>query len=127
MTTAALTPAHRSWRWRVFASTWACYAGFYFCRKPFSSAKSDLGHGLHFSELDLAHIYAVYLVTYALGQFLSGWLGPRVGPRRMLLGGMAMLVFLVLSAQYESFKLPLVILLIVTANILFFIDRRGER
>ena len=24
-----------SWRYRVFASTWLCYAGLYFCRKPF--------------------------------------------------------------------------------------------
>jgi sugar phosphate permease len=85
-------PALNAWRWRVFAATWACYAGFYFCRKPFSSAKASLGSELHFSDLDLANVYAVYLVTYAAGQFLSSWLGPRLGPRRMLLGGMAISV-----------------------------------
>lgn len=34
----SLTPAHRSWRVRVFVATWLSYVGFYFCRQPFSGA-----------------------------------------------------------------------------------------
>lgn len=84
----ALPAAVRAWRWRVFASTWLCYAGFYFCRKPFSIAKSRIGLDLHFDTEALAWIGAAYLVAYTLGQFLSGAIGPRFGPRRMLLWGM---------------------------------------
>jgi OPA family sugar phosphate sensor protein UhpC-like MFS transporter len=79
----------RLWRWRIFASTWLCYAGMYFCRKPYSIAKKDLGDALHFTPATLALIYSAYLVAYTAGQFLSGAIGPRFGPRAMLLTGMA--------------------------------------
>ena len=84
-------PARRQrlWRWRIFASTWLCYAGMYFCRKPFSIAKKDLGDALHFTPATLALIYSAYLIAYTVGQFLSGAIGPRFGPRAMLLAGMA--------------------------------------
>ena len=76
------------WRLRIFASTWLCYAGFYLCRKPFSIVKKDLGDLLHFTPATLAVIYGSYLVAYTAGQFLSGAIGPRFGPRLMLLTGM---------------------------------------
>ncbi|MHB8873052.1 MAG: MFS transporter [Myxococcaceae bacterium] len=85
----ALSPALRTWRWRIFASTWLCYAGFYFCRKPFYIAKSALGHELKFDATMLGVIGSVYLVAYTIGQFVSGALGSKLGPRVMLLGGMA--------------------------------------
>jgi len=73
----------------VFASTWLCYVGLYFCRKPFSVVKSPLGKELGFDAWELALIGSAYLIAYTAGQFLSGALGPRVGPRVMLLTGMA--------------------------------------
>jgi OPA family sugar phosphate sensor protein UhpC-like MFS transporter len=85
---AELSPALRTWRWRIFASTWICYAGFYFCRKPFYIAKSAIGHELLFSASMLGTIGSVYLVAYTIGQFASGALGSRWGPRVMLLTGM---------------------------------------
>ena len=86
----ALSPQLRSWRWRIFASTWLCYAGFYFCRKPFYIAKSSLGRELEFDASSLGTIGAVYLVAYTLGQFLSGAAGTRWGPRILLLIGMGL-------------------------------------
>ncbi len=78
----------RSWRLRVFAATWLSYVGFYITRKPYSIVKADLGKELALGAQDLALIYAVYLIAYTIGQFASGAVGPRVGPRRMLLWGM---------------------------------------
>ncbi len=86
---AGLSKQLKAWRWRIFASTWLCYAGFYFCRKPFYIAKSSLGHELHFSATMLGTMGSVYLVAYAIGQFASGALGNRWGPRVTLLTGMA--------------------------------------
>ena len=60
----AMPRAVRIWRWRVFASTWLCYAGFYFCRKPFSIAKSRIGLDLHLDTERLAWIGAAYLIAY---------------------------------------------------------------
>ena len=87
---SALSPEARLWRRRVFVSTWLCYAGYYFARKPFSIVKAQLGRDLHFSATDLGTIYAGYLIAYTLGQFASGALGTKWGPRAMLLSGMAL-------------------------------------
>jgi sugar phosphate permease len=87
---AALSPAVVRWRWRIFASTWLCYAGYYFCRKPFYISKASLGRELEFDATSLGYIGAAYLLTYALGQFISGALGNRAGPRALLLGGMTL-------------------------------------
>lgn len=78
-----------AWRWRVFAATWLCYAGFYFARKPFYIVKADLGERLQLSAATLGTIGAVYLIAYTIGQFLAGALGQRLGSRRLLIGGMA--------------------------------------
>jgi len=88
--TAALSPAQRSWRVKVFASTWLSYVGFYFCRKPFSAAKGAIGIETGWSATTLGNIWAAYLVTYAIGQFLAAWMGTRLGPRKNLLLGMAL-------------------------------------
>lgn len=79
----------RAWRMRVFVATWLCYAGYYFGRRPFYILKSQLAQDLGFSATTLGQVGAVYLVTYALAQFLAGALGNRFGPRVMLLSGMA--------------------------------------
>jgi OPA family sugar phosphate sensor protein UhpC-like MFS transporter len=94
-TAVAVTPAteptreQKLWRYRVFASTWLCYAGFYFCRKPFSIVKSTMGHELGFDAQKLGTIGAAYLLAYAAGQFVAAWAGNRLGPRINLLAGMA--------------------------------------
>jgi sugar phosphate permease len=99
----------RSWRWRIFASTWLCYAGFYFCRKPFYIAKSALGRELEIDATALGVIGSVYLVTYALGQFIAGAAGARLGPRILLLVGMGLSALanfgFGLSNSYGSFLL----------------------
>ncbi len=95
--TAALTAAHRSWRMKVFASTWLSYVGFYFCRKPFSATKAAIGVETGWSATTLGNIWAAYLVTYALGQFVAAGMGTRLGPRRNVLLGMALSVGVTLA------------------------------
>jgi OPA family glycerol-3-phosphate transporter-like MFS transporter len=87
--TAALDPRLRVWRYRIFAATWLCYAGYYFCRKPFFITKATLGEELHFDASVLGDIGAAYLIAYTGGEFVSGVLGNRFGPRILLLGAMA--------------------------------------
>ncbi len=74
----------------MFVATWLSYVGFYFCRKPFSSAKHAIGEQNHWSAATLGNIYAAYLIAYAIGQFLASRLGPRLGPRNNVLIGMAL-------------------------------------
>lgn len=88
-TSANVDARLRSWRIRVFVATWLCYAGYYFCRRPFYILKSQLAEDLGFSAATLGTIGALYLFSYAIAQFLAGALGNRFGPRIMLLVGMA--------------------------------------
>lgn len=81
--------ALRQWRIKIFASTWVAYAGYYFCRKSFFIIKGTLGDEAGFDALTLGHIGTVFLAAYALGQFVSAAIGPRTGPRLLLLVGMA--------------------------------------
>ncbi|MEO8706258.1 MAG: MFS transporter [Kofleriaceae bacterium] len=83
-----LTRAHRTWRVKVFAATWLSYVGFYFCRKPFSAAKSAIGSELGWDAVTLGNIWAAYLIAYAIGQFLAARMGTAFGPRKNVLLGM---------------------------------------
>jgi sugar phosphate permease len=94
---APLTKAHGVWRTRIFATTWLSYAGYYFCRAPFSKAKGEIGEANHWDAATLGNIWATYLITYALGQFLASRMGPRLGPRRNVLIGMAASLTLTLA------------------------------
>jgi sugar phosphate permease len=80
----------KTWRRRAFASTWVCYAGYYFCRKAWGIVSAAVGeaHGLDASTL--GWIATSFIVAYTVGQFISGWMGQRLGARRLLLGGMAL-------------------------------------
>ncbi|MGK5089048.1 MFS transporter [Bdellovibrionota bacterium FG-2] len=86
----SLSSVQRNWRWRIFASTWLCYAGMYFCRKPFYITKAALSENLGFSASTLGTIGAAYLIAYTVGQFLSAALGEKAGQRILLLSGMAL-------------------------------------
>jgi sugar phosphate permease len=75
-------------RVRSFTILWFVYAGFYLTRKNLSVCKTTLidQHGMTTAEL--GWIEGAYLAMYALGQFLNGMLGDRLGARVMLAIGM---------------------------------------
>lgn len=68
--------------------TWLSYASYYLCRKGFSVTKKTLHTELGVSEAALGRIDTAYLTSYALGQFVSGFLGDRIGARRLVGYGM---------------------------------------
>ncbi|MBI4509930.1 MAG: MFS transporter [Deltaproteobacteria bacterium] len=82
-------PSHqRALQARVFALTWLSYASYYLTRKNFSVVKARLHQELGVSVPALAAIDTAFLIAYASGQFVSGTLGDRLGPRRILAFGM---------------------------------------
>ena len=74
----------RADRYAAWGLTWLAYASYYFGRKGFSVVKSTLKHSLGISERTLGLIDTLYLAAYALGMFCSGFLGDRVGARRLI-------------------------------------------
>ncbi|HEU0034553.1 MAG TPA: MFS transporter [Kofleriaceae bacterium] len=92
-----LTAEHRSWRVKIFATTWLTYVGFYFCRKPFSAAKAAIGTEFGWDATTLSNIWAAYLIAYAIGQFLASAMGTKLGPRRNVLIGMTLSILVTLA------------------------------
>jgi OPA family sugar phosphate sensor protein UhpC-like MFS transporter len=84
-----LSPRHKTWRVNIFAITWLTYAGYYFCRKPFSQAKAPLAYRMELTDTEIAHIGTGFLVAYMLGQFITAYLAKRFPAQRLLLVGMA--------------------------------------
>jgi OPA family glycerol-3-phosphate transporter-like MFS transporter len=83
-------PKYEYWRWRVFSVTWLAYAGFYLTRKSFAIAKIGLQDdpSIRMTDAQMGYIDAAGLIAYALGNFIFGILGDRVGTRRVVLVGM---------------------------------------
>lgn len=82
-------PIYERWRWQIFSVTWLAYAGFYLTRKAFSVAKNELKRPevMGLSMTDMSRIDGVNSVAYALGQFLFGTLGDKLGTRVIVLLG----------------------------------------
>lgn len=76
------------YRWVVWALSWVAYASYYTGRKGLSVTKKSLHDKLGVSESQLGAIDTGYLAAYSVGQFLSGFLGDRVGSRRLVGAGM---------------------------------------
>jgi sugar phosphate permease len=74
----------RADRYTAWSLTWLAYASYYFGRKGFSVVKSTLRQTLGVSERALGVIDTLYLAAYALGLFFSGYVGDRVGARRLI-------------------------------------------
>jgi len=75
-------------RYVAWVTTWVAYAGYYLGRKGFSVAKKTIRDTLGVSEAALGAIDTIYLAAYAAGQFGSGYLGDRVGARRLIGAGL---------------------------------------
>ena len=94
---------------RTFALTWVGYASYYCTRKNLSVVKSRLHDTLGLSTTALGEIDTLYLACYALGMFVSGTIGDRIGARRLLtlgmLGSAAMALWFGVSSSFWPFAL----------------------
>lgn len=80
------------WRFRIFAVTWLGYAGFYFCRKNFSVTMPIIIDELGYTKNDMAIVLTVYSFAYMVGQFISGYMSDRWGPRLIVSIGLVIAV-----------------------------------
>jgi len=72
----------------AFGATWLAYATYYLGRKGFSVSKARVVKELGVTEGMLAGIDTGYLGAYAIGQFVNGLIGDRIGARRLVSIGM---------------------------------------
>jgi sugar phosphate permease len=93
-------------RYTAWGLTWVAYASYYFGRKGFSVVKSTLRRSLGVSEYALGAIDTCYLIAYAVGQFGSGYLGDRVGSRKLI--GYGLIASAAACAAFGATNLTLV-------------------
>lgn len=80
---------YRPFQIKILAATFLTYVGYYFCRRPFYVAKSAIAGQFAFNSIDIAHLGTAYLAAYMVGQFSSAYFGRKLGPKQLLLIGMA--------------------------------------
>lgn len=73
-------------RWTAWTLTWVSYATYYLGRKGISVAKAPIAES--FGKDALVGVDTGYLAAYAVGQYVNGSLGDRVGARRLIGAGM---------------------------------------
>ena len=76
------------WQRRIVVMGWVTYASYYLGRVNLSTAIPDLREGLHLSSQDVGLLGSGFFLSYALGQLISGHLGDRISPRKLVLYGM---------------------------------------
>jgi len=86
-------PRDRNGYAAAFGVTWLAYATYYLGRKGFSVSKARIVKELGVSEGTLATIDTGFLGAYAVGLFVSGLLGDRIGARRLISIGMLFAAF----------------------------------
>ena len=84
-------PKYEKYRFEAFAISWLAYAGFYLTRASFSVAKIGIidDPNVNISVEQMGFIDGLYLIGYAVGQFVWGILGDKLGTRKIVLGGLA--------------------------------------
>ncbi len=83
---------YRNWRIVMFAIPWLIYVGFYLCRKNFPIAQPAIMEQFGWAKDQIYVISLVYLITYAIGQFVSGITGDKFGAKKVLTIGLGVTI-----------------------------------
>jgi MFS family permease len=81
---------NRPRKWRVKATDWVLilicllYLIQYADRVNISTAAGAIAKEMHLSNTELGFIFSAFAYPYAIVQLFGGWLGDKIGPRRML-------------------------------------------
>lgn len=99
------------WQIQIFSLLWTGYASYYLCRLNFAVAQPlILEEFPTWTAAQVGLIPSVYAAVYAVGQFVNGQLGERLGARRMMTAAMA-IAFLsnLLFSMTSSYPLMLLL------------------
>lgn len=104
---------YRFLRIQTFGFTWTAYASLYLTRSNLSVVKDALNVEIGLTNTQLGFIDTGYLIAYAIGQFVSGFLGDRIGGKRLVGIGLIATAILNLvfgvSQTFMFFLLPWVL------------------
>jgi len=87
-TRAQQARSFESWQRRIFVILWITYASFYLGRVNFSVALPGIMADFGWTRTDVGAIGTALFWAYAIGQFINGQLGDRLGARVMITVGL---------------------------------------
>lgn len=99
-------------RWTAWILTWVSYATYYLGRKGISVAKAPIAASL--GKDALVGVDTAYLAAYAVGQYVNGFLGDRIGARRLI--GAGMLLSAIACWGFGASSISIAFLLAFTVN-----------
>lgn len=99
---ALIKASYRYWRFRIFGVMWLLYAGYYLCRKNYAVAQPVIMEEFGWDRQDVGIIISSYLAMYAIGQFISGPLGDKVGAKRIITWGLSLSVAMNLIFSFSD-------------------------
>jgi sugar phosphate permease len=99
-------------RWTAWILTWTSYATYYLARKGISVAKAPIAETL--GKDVLVGVDTAYLAAYAVGQYVNGFLGDRIGARKLI--GIGMLVSACACIAFGASSIGIAFLLAFTVN-----------
>ena len=74
----------RAMRWRVVAVVFLLAFITIAVRVCISSAKLEMAHDLHITDVEFGWVFGVFALGYAIAMVPAGWIGDRLGPRIFL-------------------------------------------
>ncbi len=104
---------YRKWQYKIFSATWIAYVGYYFGRKAFFVVKSAMGETLGIDTIQLAHLGTAYLVSYMVGQYSSAYFGRKLGPKYLLILGLAITLICNLAFGFSNSYWTIMLFLII--------------
>lgn len=72
---------------KLFALCWLAYFSTYICRLNYSAVMPELSASGLFSETQIASVSSAFFIFYGLGQIVSGSLGDKFSPQKMIFYG----------------------------------------
>jgi sugar phosphate permease len=107
-------PNLKLWQWRIVVMGWLTYASYYLGRVNLSIAIPDLRENLNLSSQEVGLFSSGFFLAYAFGQLISGHLGDRISPRKLVFAGMFLSV--AMNLLFGSVGLWALMLVVWTIN-----------
>lgn len=104
---------YKKWQYKIFSATWIAYVGYYFGRKAFFVVKSAMGIQLEINTIELAHLGTAYLVSYMIGQYSSAYFGRKLGPKYLLILGLAIIFICNIAFGFSNSYWTIMLFLII--------------
>jgi ACS family glucarate transporter-like MFS transporter len=114
-------------RWRILSLLFAISVITYIDRVNISVTARQMMPALQLTEMQMGHVFSAFVLGYALFQIPGGWLGDRLGARRVLtLAVMWWSVFTALTAVAASLPIAQVLGVVGSLIVVRFLIGVGE-